>query len=60
MDISICKLPQPEADEVNFHSIAFVNVNGHLYEFGKGTKSVSRFPECVFSIVAFSMTVCVF
>ncbi|XP_037546414.1 ubiquitin carboxyl-terminal hydrolase isozyme L1 isoform X2 [Nematolebias whitei] len=24
---------QPEADEVNFHFIAFVNVNGQLYEF---------------------------
>lgn len=26
---------QPEADKVNFHFIAFVNVNGQLYEFGK-------------------------
>uniref|UniRef100_A0A3Q3IWY6 Ubiquitin carboxyl-terminal hydrolase n=1 Tax=Monopterus albus TaxID=43700 RepID=A0A3Q3IWY6_MONAL len=24
---------RPEADKVNFHFIAFVNVNGHLYEF---------------------------
>lgn len=46
VDISICKLPQPEADKVNFHFIAFVNVNGQLYEFGKHRKS-SRFPECV-------------
>lgn len=58
MDISICKLPQPEADKVNFHFIAFVNVNGQLYEFGKHTASLSRFPEFVFSVVDFSMTVC--
>uniref|UniRef100_A0A8D3DNJ8 Ubiquitin carboxyl-terminal hydrolase n=2 Tax=Scophthalmus maximus TaxID=52904 RepID=A0A8D3DNJ8_SCOMX len=26
---------RPEADKVNFHFIAFANVNGQLYEFGK-------------------------
>uniref|UniRef100_A0A3B4WVQ5 Ubiquitin carboxyl-terminal hydrolase n=1 Tax=Seriola lalandi dorsalis TaxID=1841481 RepID=A0A3B4WVQ5_SERLL len=29
----ISQLSQPEADKVNFHFIAFVNVNGQLYEF---------------------------
>lgn len=37
------QLPQPEADKLNFHFIAFVNVNGELYEFGKHVLALSRF-----------------
>lgn len=58
MAISIRYLSQPEADKVDFHFIAFVNVNGQLYEFGK--HATFRFPEVVFGIEDSSVTVCVF
>lgn len=35
MNSELSQLSQPEADKINFHFIAFVNVNGQLYEFGK-------------------------
>lgn len=31
----LISLSQPDADEVHFHFISFVNVNGQLYELGK-------------------------
>lgn len=39
-------LLQPEADNVNFHFIAFVNVNGQLYEFGKMIASSKSIVSC--------------
>lgn len=29
------KLSQPDAGEVNFHFVTFINANGQLYELGK-------------------------
>lgn len=43
----IFQLLQPEADKVNFHFIAFVNVNGQLYEFGKHFWLTMWIPVCV-------------
>ncbi|PWA27184.1 hypothetical protein CCH79_00013895 [Gambusia affinis] len=36
---------RPEGEQVNFHFIAFVNVNGELYEFGK---HVNTYPNHIF------------
>lgn len=43
MNSELSQLSQPEADKINFHFIAFVNVNGQLYEFGKHMLSHDRF-----------------
>ncbi|XP_035765938.1 ubiquitin carboxyl-terminal hydrolase isozyme L1 [Neolamprologus brichardi] len=50
---------QPEADKVNFHFIAFVNVNGQLYEFdGKINGPVNHGPTKEESFVMDAAKVC--
>ncbi|XP_015830626.3 ubiquitin carboxyl-terminal hydrolase isozyme L1 isoform X1 [Nothobranchius furzeri] len=50
---------RPEADEVNFHFIAFVNVNGQLYEFdGKINGPVNHGATSEDSFVADAAKVC--
>ncbi|CAI5680766.1 unnamed protein product [Oreochromis niloticus] len=50
---------RPEADKVNFHFIAFVNVNGQLYEFdGKINGPVNHGPTKEESFVMDAAKVC--
>lgn len=50
---------RPEADEVNFHFIAFVNVNGQLYEFdGKMDGAVKHGPTKEDTFVTDAATIC--
>ncbi|XP_030595336.1 ubiquitin carboxyl-terminal hydrolase isozyme L1 isoform X2 [Archocentrus centrarchus] len=50
---------QPQADKVNFHFIAFVNVNGQLYEFdGKMNGPVNHGPTKGESFIKDAANIC--